>query len=85
MAEITNPDGLDLDGVPDPLSDTVLPNLLRVGLVPERHLDGYLAQGWRIDRTRGAVSDLHTWHAEARAARERLRERGIAISDPAQG
>jgi hypothetical protein len=84
IAEVTRPEGLDLTGVPDPLTQTVIPNLLRVGLVPERQLEGYLAQGWRIDRVAGEVGDLHSWHPEARAARQRLQERRVDFTDPAQ-
>ena len=83
LAEVTSPDGLDLDGVPDPITNTVLPNLLRVGLVPERQMDGYLAQGWRIEPGGSEVTDLHSWHPEARAARERISERGGDLADPA--
>ncbi len=84
IAELTSPEGLDLAGVPDPLTQTVLPNLLRVDLVPERHLEGYLAQGWKIDPARGELTDLHSWHPEARAARGRLQQRGVDLCDPAQ-
>jgi len=83
MEEILR-DGLDLEGLPDPLTDTVLPNLLRVGLVPERLLPGYRAQGWRIDPAKGRVEDLHSFHPESRAAREALFEQGIDVADPEQ-
>ena len=61
---------------------TVLPNLMRVGLVAERHTLGYLAQGWRVDPGRGEIEDLHTWHPDTRAARQELRDRGLAIAHP---
>ncbi|HSJ96884.1 MAG TPA: ferritin-like domain-containing protein, partial [Myxococcota bacterium] len=64
LAELTDPAGLDLEGIQDPITVTVLPNLLRVGLVAERQLLGYLAQGWRIDLATGAIEDLHTWHPD---------------------
>lgn len=76
LAELSDPAGLDLDGMEDPVTRTVLPNLIRVGLVPERLLLGYLAQGWRIDSRSGAIEDLHTWHADTRAARAELAARG---------
>ena len=84
LAEIRSPEGLDLAGVPDPITDTVLPNLLRVGLVPKRHVEGYRAQGWRIDLENKRVTDLHSFHPEARAAAQQLRERGIDFANPAQ-
>lgn len=84
MAELARPDELDFEGIRDPLSETVLPNLLRVGLIPERLLDGYLAQGWRLDPARRAVEDIHTFHPDTRAARESFRARGVDFSDPVQ-
>jgi hypothetical protein len=57
---------------------------VRVGLVPARHLPGYLAQGWRIDLRAGTVRNLHTFHPEARAAREELAARGVDLADPRQ-
>ena len=82
LAEVTDPAGLQLDGIQDPLTVTVLPNLMRVGLVAERHALGYLAQGWRVDPASGAIEDLHTWHPDTRAARQELRERGLSIARP---
>jgi len=82
LAELSSPEGLDLTGLEDPLTVTVLPNLVRVGLVPERHRLGYLAQGWRIDPATGAIEDLHTWHEETRAARRELAARGLTIARP---
>jgi len=84
LAEVNDPGGLDLEGVRDPISDTVLPNLLRVGLIPERLLQGYRAQGWRIDLQGRTVEDLHTWHPETRAARADFQARGRDFSDPTQ-
>lgn len=83
LAEVTNPAGLDLDGLNDPLTTTVLPNLMRVGLVAERHRLGYLAQGWRIDLAKGVIEDLHTWHPDTQAARAELKARGLTIDRPA--
>jgi hypothetical protein len=82
LKELMDPAGLDLDGLEDPLTRTVLPNLLRVGLIPERLTLGYLAQGWRIDRSAGAIEDLHTWHADTQAARAELAARGRSIGKP---
>lgn len=82
LAELMDPAGLDLDGLEDPMTRTVIPNLMRVGLVPERHLLGYLAQGWRIDPATGAIDDLHTWHADTKAARAELAARGKTIARP---
>jgi hypothetical protein len=84
LAEVTNPEDLDLEGIVDPMAQTVLPNLLRVGLVPERHLPGYLAQGFRVDPARRAVEDIHSFHADAKAAREEFQARGLDFSDPVQ-
>jgi hypothetical protein len=82
LAELMDPAGLDLDGLEDPLTRTVLPNLMRVGLVPERLRLGYLAQGWRVDPETGAIDDLHTWHPETQAARAELAARGRTIAQP---
>jgi hypothetical protein len=84
LAEFANPEHLDLDGIRDPIPETVLPNLLRVGLVPERLLPGYLAQGFRLDLRRRTVEDIHSFHPDARQVREAFRARGIDFSDPAQ-
>jgi hypothetical protein len=82
LAEVTNPAGLDVAGLEDPLSATVIPNLMRVGLVPERHLLGYRAQGWQIDLAAGTIQDVHTWHADTKAARAELAARGRSIAQP---
>jgi len=82
IAEVMDPAGLDLAGVEDPLTATVLPNLMRVGLIPERHRLGYLAQGWRVDPASGSIEDLHTWHPDCRAARAELAARGLTIARP---
>jgi hypothetical protein len=84
MEEVRDTSHVDFEGLADPMAQTVIPNLLRVGLVPERHVEGYLAQGWRVDRERGAVEDLHTFHADTRAARARFAARGIDFADPVQ-
>jgi hypothetical protein len=83
FAELVNLQEVDLEGVADPVTETVLPNLLRVGLVPERHLPGYLAQGWRIDLDNRKVEDIHTFHPEAQAARAQLEAEGKTVQSPA--
>ena len=82
LAEVTNPAGLDVEDLEDPLSATVIPNLMRVGLVPDRHLLGYRAQGWRIDLAARTIEDVHTWHADTKAARAELAARGRTIAKP---
>ena len=82
LAEVSDPAGLDLEGMNDPLTVTVLPNLMRVGLVAERHRLGYLAQGWRVDPAAGTIEDLHTWHPDTHAARAELKARGLTIARP---
>jgi hypothetical protein len=82
LAEVTDPAGLDLTGLEDPLTATVIPNLVRVGLVPERLLLGYAAQGWKVDPGTGKIEDVHTWHADTRAARAELAARGRTIAKP---
>lgn len=82
--EISSPENLDLEGVTDPMTQTVIPNLLRVGLVPERLLDGYAAQGWQIDAKARTVEDIHGFHPAARALRESYAARGIDVADPEQ-
>jgi hypothetical protein len=84
LAEVNDPAGLDLEGLRDPMTETVLPNLLRVGLVPDRHLQGYLAQGWKIDPRSKSVDDIHTWAPETQAAREDFKSRGLDFADPVQ-
>lgn len=84
LAELRDPASIDWDGVRDPLTETVIPNLLRVGLVPERHRLGYLAQGWRVDPSRRSVENLQTFHPEARAAKRELDARGVDVADPRQ-
>jgi hypothetical protein len=83
LAELTQPDGLDLEGLADPLAQTVIPNLIRVGLVPERHVLGYLAQGFRVDPRAGTVEDLHSFHPDARAAKAELEAQGKTVTHPA--
>jgi hypothetical protein len=82
LAELMDPAGLDVEGLEDPLTRTVLPNLVRVGLVPERHLLGYRAQGFQIDLATGDIRDVHTWHADTRAARAELAACGKTIARP---
>ncbi len=82
LKELNDPSGLNVEGLEDPLTRTVLPNLWRVGLIPERLVLGYLAQGWRIDRATGAIEDIHTWHPDTQAARAELAARGLSIARP---
>ena len=82
LTEVSNPAGLDLEGLEEPITRTVLPNLLHVGLIPERLLLGYQAQGWKIDRAAGTIEDLHSWHADTKAARAELTARGKTIAKP---
>jgi len=82
IAEFSNPEDIDFTGLADPIVDTVLPNLLRVGLVPERHLLGYLAQGFRIDLDTRILEDIHTFHADAKQARAELQARGQSATHP---
>jgi hypothetical protein len=83
VAELRDVSHIDFEGLQDPLSQTVIPNLLRVSLVPQRLVPGYLAQGWRIDRAARSVEDLHTFHPETAAMREVFRARRIDFSNPA--
>ncbi len=82
LAEFAQPEHIDFEGLADPLAQTVLPNLLRVGLIPERHLEGYRAQGFRIDLAAGTVEDIHGFHPEARAAKQALQEQGLSAMRP---
>ena len=82
IAEFSNPEGIDFTGLADPIVDTVIPNLIRVGLVPERHLTGYLAQGFRIDLAARALEDLHTFHPDAKEARAQLHAQGQSAAHP---
>jgi len=84
LEELAHPERLDLSGLRDPMAQTVLPNLLRIGLVPERLLPGYLAQGFRVDPAAGTVEDVHTFHADTRAVRAAFREQGVDFADPVQ-
>jgi hypothetical protein len=82
IAEFSNPAHIDFEGLADPLAQTVLPNLLRVGLIPERHLVGYLAQGFRIDLATRTIEDLHGFHPDAQAARKELAAQGLNAMRP---
>jgi hypothetical protein len=82
VAEFQHPERIDWEGLDDPMTQTVLPNLLRVGLIPERLRDGYLAQGFRIDLAAGTVEDLHSFHPDARAARQEIQARGKTVLRP---
>ncbi|MAE94081.1 MAG: hypothetical protein CL910_05420 [Deltaproteobacteria bacterium] len=84
FAEVADQNHLDLEGLADPISDTVLPNLLRVGLVPERLVDGYLAQGWRVDREERSVENLHTRHPDAQRIRKEFEAQGKDFAIPGQ-
>ena len=84
MEETRDASHIDFDGIEDPMAQTVIPNLLRVGLIPERLLDGYLAQGFRIDRKLRTVEDIHTFHPDTQAVRADFLERGIDFSDSKQ-
>ena len=84
LEELTHPEDIDFEGLTDPMTQTVIPNLLRVGLVPERLVDGYMAQGWRIDLASGSVDDVHTFHPDARAQRSEFQARGVDYADPLQ-
>ena len=80
-AETKDTSHIDREGLQkDPMAQTVIPNLIRVGLIPERLLPGYLAQGFRVDLTSHEVDDVHTFHADARAARSRFVEEKIDFS-----
>jgi hypothetical protein len=82
FAEFSKPEELDFSGLVDPMAATVIPNLVRVGVVPERHLLGYLAQGFRIDLATGEVEDVHSFHPDTKAARAELAARGKTILQP---
>ncbi len=82
LAEFQHPEHIDFEGLADPLAQTVIPNLLRVGLIPERHLTGYLAQGFRIDLGAGAVADVHSFHPDAQEARRELAAQGLSPLRP---
>jgi hypothetical protein len=82
IAEFSNPAHIDFEGLADPLAQTVLPNLMRVGLIPERHVTGYLAQGFRIDPGAGTIDDIHTFHPDTQAARRELAAQGLTPMRP---
>jgi hypothetical protein len=80
MAETNDAAHIDLEGLEDPMAATVIPNLIRVGLVPERLVPGYLAQGFRIDLADAGVEDLHSWHAETRDMRAEFGRESVDYS-----
>ena len=82
--ETAEPSHVDFAGLEDPMAQTVIPNLLRVGLVPDRLVAGYLAQGFRINLAERSVEDIHTFHADTQAARRVFREQEIDFSQAAQ-
>ena len=82
FADFAHPEEIDFDGLVDPMSETVIPNLMRVGLIPERHRLGYLAQGWRVDPEQRTIEDIHTFHPDTQAARTELAARGRTVAQP---
>lgn len=84
LAELSNPDDIDWTGLRDPMAQTVLPNLLRIGLVPERLVPGYLAQGWIVDRDAHTVRDIHTFADDTQSIRKLYREQGLDFANPAE-
>ncbi len=84
LAEVSDTSKIDFEGLDDPMTQTVIPNLLRVGLIPQRLVDGYLAQGWRIDRESATVEDLHTFHADTQAMRVEFKARDVDFAHAAQ-
>lgn len=84
LAELRDISRVDLSGLRDPMAQTVLPNLLRIGLVPERLVPGYLAQGWVVDRDAHTVRDIHTFADDTQAMRGLFQEQGLDFADPAQ-
>jgi len=84
IEETSDTSHIDFEGLVDPMAQTVIPNLMRVGLVPDRLLEGYLAQGFRVDLEGQRVEDLHTFHPHTKAARKRLAERQVDFSEAAQ-
>lgn len=84
LKEVSDPSQLDLEGLSDPMTQTVLPNLLRVGLIPKRLLNGYLGQGWQIDLAQKTVNDINSFHPDAKAVREVYSERGLDVANPQQ-
>jgi len=84
IQEISDPEGIDTDGLNDPMSQTVIPNLVRVGLVPEALVPGYRAQGFQVDLAQGRVRDVHSWHADTRAARKEFEAQALDFTDPQQ-
>jgi hypothetical protein len=82
IAEFSDPTHIDFEGLADPLAQTVLPNLMRVGLIPERHVLGYLAQGFRVDPATLGVEDIHTFHPDTQAARRELAAQGLSPMRP---
>ncbi len=84
MADFARIHEMDFSGLNDPMAQTVLPNLLRIGLVPERLVPGYLAQGWVVDRDTRSVRDIHTFASETQDMRRVFQDQGIDFADPAQ-
>ncbi len=84
FAEVSDTSTIDFEGLEDPMTQTVIPNLLRVGLIPQRLVDGYLAQGWRIDPENATVDDLHTFHPDTQAVRADFKARNVDFAHAAQ-
>jgi hypothetical protein len=80
IAETSDTSHVDYEGLEDPMAQTVIPNLMRVGLVPERLVPGYLAQGFKVDLDAGTVKDVHTFHEETRATRDIFHAQEIDFS-----
>ncbi len=82
LSEFATPEHIDFSGLADPMAETVIPNLMRVGLVPERHLRGYRAQGFLIDLAARTLEDVHSFHPIARATRAELVAEGLSVERP---
>ena len=80
IAETNDASHIDAEGLEDPMAQTVIPNLIRVGLVPVRLVPGYLAQGFRVDLAARRVDDIHSWHADTRAVRAEFARESVDFS-----
>jgi hypothetical protein len=80
IGEMSDPSHIDAEGLEDPMAQTVIPNLMRVGLVPERLVPGYCAQGFRVNLAERTLDDLHSWHPETREMRSEFERESVDFS-----
>ncbi len=84
IAETNDPSHVDASKLEDPMAQTVIPNLMRVGLVPERLVPGYRAQGFDVDLAENQIHDLHSWHPKTKEMRAEFARDNVDFSQASE-